>query len=236
MLGRIDEREGHRERVRRQQNPPPPRCQAPEEECDEQRVGRVQGRHRRHLVRVPGAPVEERVEVRDRDVVPDVSDRAGRRLERSELAGHPGRRRREEGVRREAHEREKRHHRDEAAKQAAGEEPEEAGHEVRRQEVAHVDDPGGVVVPLQVQRAVPEVLLEPDRRRRASEENLVSPQLRVHVRREEKAVGVATQVVVGPEDERERNPLEDHAGDPAAEVGQREREQTQQDPHEQPVA
>ena len=80
---------------------------------------------------------------------------------------------------------------------------------------------------------MPEVLLEPNRGSRAAEQDFVGAELRAHVGREEESVGVPSEQVVRPEDERERKPLEDDATDPATHVGQRKRKQPEQDPHEQ---
>ena len=100
---------------------------------------------------------------------------------------------------------------------------------VRRHEVAHVDGPGRVVVPAQVRRPVPEPVLQPDGRDRAAEEKGIGLELRPIPGREEQAVGVTAQQVVGREHERERQPFEDDAAQPAPEIRRREREQAEHD-------
>ncbi len=157
-------------------------------------------------------------------------------LELALAAREPRRRGGEERERRERHPREERHAADVAAKAVPREEPEQPGDQVRAQEVAHVDGPGGVVVPAQVRGPVPEPVLQPDRRDVAAEECRVGLELRSVPRGEEEAVGVAAQEVVDREHEREREPLEDHAPRPAAEIRRREREQAEHDPEEQALA
>ena len=131
-------------------------------------------------------------------------------------AREPRRRGGEERERRERHPREERDGADVPAKALAREEPEQPGDEVRRQEVAHVDGPGRVVVPAQVRRPVPEPVLQPDGRDGAAEEEGIRLELRPVPGREEQAVGVSAQQVVDREHERERQPLEDDAPQPAA--------------------
>ena len=121
-------------------------------------------------------------------------------------------------------------------KRSAVDEPEQPGDHVRRQEVAHIDEPGRVVVPVHLRRPVPEPILQPDRGNRATEEKGIRVELRPIPGREEQTVGVSAQQVVDREHERERQPLEDHAAQPAHEIGRREREETEHDPEEQPLA
>ena len=122
------------------------------------------------------------------------------------MAREPGRCGRKEGVGRESHQREDHDHGDVAAEEASGGEPEEPGHEIGRDEVAQVDDTDGVVVPVQVSRAVPKAFLEPDRRNAAEEQDLLDPKLRAHVRRKEQVVGMPSQEVIRRKDESERKP------------------------------
>ena len=61
VLGGVDERERHRERVERQERPRP-RGASARGRRDQQRVRRVQRRHRRHGIRVLGAVLEQRLE------------------------------------------------------------------------------------------------------------------------------------------------------------------------------
>ena len=151
------------------------------------------------------------------------------------LASH-GRRRGEERERGERHPREEHDACDVAAKAGAGEEPEQAGDEVGRHEVAHVDGPGDEVVPPHAVRSVPDPILEPDGRDVAAEEEGVGLELGPIPGGEEQAVGMAAQEVVDREHERERQPLEDDAPYPATEIRRREREQAEHDPDEQPLA
>ena len=136
----------------------------------------------------------------------------------------------------ERHAREERDRGDVPPKSPAVDEPEHPGDHVRRQEVAHVHEPGHVVVPVHLRRPVPEPILQPDRGNGATEEKGIRVELRPIPGREEQTVGVSPQQVVDREHERERQPLEDHAAQPAHEIGRREREETEDDPEEQPLA
>ncbi len=196
----------------------------------------MQRRHRRNRVRVLGAALEQCGEVEPRQLARDDPDRARRRLELAEAAREPRRRGREERVGGEAHQCEQRHRGDVAAEAVAREEPEPSREQVRREEVAHVHGPGGVVPPAQVEGPVPEVLLQPHRRRRPEPEEPVCLELRPDVRLEQEPVGLPAQQVVRPEDQREREPLEHDPSRPAADVRDREGEQPEEDPHEQPLA
>ncbi len=173
---------------------------------------------------------------RNGHVAGDRADQPRRRVELAHPAREPGRRSGEEREGDERHPGEERDAGDVAAEAVAGEEPEQPGDEIRRDEVAHVDGPGREVVPAQVRRPVPEPLLQPDRRDGAAEEKGVGLELRPVPGREEQAVGVAAQQVVDREHERERQPLEHDAAHPAHEIGRREREQAEHDPDEQPLA
>ena len=74
VLARVDERERHRRRVEPEQVPPAAAQPAHEEERDQQRVRRVQRRHRGDVVRVPGARLPERVEADEGHVAADRCD------------------------------------------------------------------------------------------------------------------------------------------------------------------
>ena len=82
---------------------------------------------------------------------------------------------------------------------------------------------------------MPEPILQPDGGTSPAK-RIRRPRSADEVGREEQTVGEAAQQVVGPEHERKRQPLEEDAADPAAEIRRREREQPEHDPHEQPVA
>jgi hypothetical protein len=235
VLRGVDEGERHRGRIEREQRSAPAR-RAPEEERDQQRVGGVQRGHGRDGVRVFPAALEQTLE-RERqegDVRGDRPDQAGRVLEVARAAREPRRRCGEERERDVGHAGEERDAADVAAEAVAREEPEQRCDEVRGHEVAHVDRPGGVVVPAHV-RGVPEPFLQPDGGNGAAEEERVGLDLRPVPRGEEEAVGVPAEDVVDREHERERQPLEDDAAEPAADVRGREREQAEDDPEQQPL-
>ena len=149
VLGRVDERERHRERIGGQQHPSPARGRAPEEQGDQQRVRGVQRRHRGDRVRVLGSPLVQPLEREgeERHVPGDRADQPRRRVELARPAREPRGCRREEGEGDERHPGEERDAGDVAAEAPAVEEPEQPGDEIGRDEVAHVDGPGREVVP-----------------------------------------------------------------------------------------
>ena len=149
-------------------------------------------------------------------------------------ARHPRRYRREEGVRGQAGHGQNDHHRHVATEEPRREEPEAGGDDQRREEVRQVEAPGEIVDPADVCGPVPEVALEPDRRHGTAEEDLVGAELRPDVRREE-AVGVPAQQVVREEHRGERQPLDEEAPKPAPDVGERRREQAEQEPEDERV-
>ena len=149
------------------------------------------------------------------------------------LCGEPRRRRREEHVGRAAEHGETDDHRREAAEELRRAPPEHREHERGREEVAHVDAPGRVVVPGDRRRPVPEMLLQPDRRHGAEADDLVDLDLAAVVDRHPRAVGPAADQVVEPEREHEREPVD---GEPATSRRSRRharhREREQQAEHE----
>jgi hypothetical protein len=80
------------------------------------------------------------------------------------------------------------------------------------------------------------VLLQPDGRHLAAEEESVDLDLRQEERLEQQPVGGAAGEVVAGEDQEERQPVEQRALEPASDVAEREGEQAEQDPGEDPVA
>jgi hypothetical protein len=86
-----------------------------------------------------------------------------------------------------------------------------------------------------VSRAVPQPVLQPDGGNRAAEEKGIGLELRPVPGREEQSVGLPAQQVVDAENDRERQPLEDDAADPAEEIGRREREQAEDDPDQETI-
>ena len=80
------------------------------------------------------------------------------------------------------------------------------------------------------------MILQPDGWDGAAEEKGIGLELRPIPGREEQGVGVTAQQVVGREHERERQPFEDDAAQPAPEIRRREREQAEHDDQEQALA
>ena len=113
------------------------------------------------------------------------------------------------------------------------EQPEASGNHQRREEVREVHDPRRVVDPVDPLR-VPQVLLQPDGRHEAEQE-LVGAELRPDVRLEE-PVRVAAKQVVREQHERERQPVDQDAAAPAAQIGEAGGEEPQQDPEHQRVS
>ena len=133
-------------------------------------------------------------------------------------AGEPRRRGGEERERDEGHPGEQGDAADVVPEAVAGDEPEQAREQVGRDEIAHVDRPGRVVVPTHVGSSVPELLLEPHGRNGVAEEECIRLELRPVPGGEEESVGAPAQKVVDREDERKRQPFEDDAPRPAEEI------------------
>ena len=164
----------------------------------------------------------------------DGPDEAVHRSELVMRVGPPRRRRGEEHVRGEPCHGQHGDHRDEAAEPVVRDVPEDPGSDERPEEVREVDAPGGVVVPLQVACALPEVPLQPLGRHMTVEERAVGVDLRAHVRPEQ-SVGGTARKVVHEQDRGERQPLEHETEQPPAHVGQRERQQPEDDPDQHTV-
>ncbi len=136
----------------------------------------MERRHRGDVVRVARARLPDRAEEVDGRVHRDEPHHAVDLAQVALVAGHPRRDGRERGVGREAHRGQERDHRRIRPEQLPPEQPQAGRDGQRRDEVREVDDPVDVVEP--VDRPVPEVLLQPDRRDGAEEHPLVEAQLR----------------------------------------------------------
>jgi hypothetical protein len=230
VLGAVDEREGHRQRVEAEANPHAP-ARRPEEEQEHQRIRGVQRGHRGDDVHQAAAVLEQRLAGTDAEVAPhrghDPVD--GRDL--PELGGQPRRLRRIRPVRGQCGGRDQHGQGDVAAEAMVRDPPQDRGGDPHGEEVRQVDAPDGDVQRAHVAGRV-EVLLQPDRRQVPEEEGAIDVDLRLHVRVLGRARHRAADVVVGDEQREERQPLEQQQAPPAprrdAEGGHPEHEAAEQ--------
>ena len=225
--------ERHRQRVQAEQRSCPA-CPAPQEERYQQCVRGMEGRDRSDRVRVLEPRSNRPLTRRRRTARGRRWGRSARRpLELAFAAREPWREGGEERERREPHRREQRHPGDVPPKPRARRTtaPGDGGRSPRSSSCRR---PRRRSRTSAAATTVPEPMLQPDGGNGAGEEDRSASICGLRPRRA--TVREAAQQVVRPEHERERQPLEEDAAEPAAEIRRRERQQPEHDPHEQPLA